>query len=487
MVEAQISTGVLQGRPLTTSAGPVQFFGGVPYASAGRFEVPGPPPTWSAVRDATTPGPAAPQVVSGEAPVPGMAVGAIDEECLTAQIWTSTTADPRPVLVWIPGGAYQTGSAALDTYDGALLAAEQDVVVVGLNYRLGALGYLFDPAIPSNLGLRDLMAALRWIRSEVTSFGGDPDRVVLMGESAGAGSICHLLAIEETAELIAGAIVQSAAPGSTLSPEVAAQVTAAFLAAAGLESVDDAREIPVASLLEAQQSAANELLLSVGMMPYHPVADGELLKASPLGAARSGTLARVPLIIGTTQNEMELFRAAVPELPSEFAEAFLQPKMTPLLGRAATLEEVRRALASVNGDLVEAIAHTDLHVPAALISEAWVRAGVDVWRYQFGWQAPGVGAAHATDLPFTFGTFDVDGWRAFVGADGDRAVAAERLSQRMRSAWGSFCHRMAPSCDPINEWPRFTTAEQAVVQLGSDVATAASSDLHDLDAWTQRV
>ena len=487
MANAQVSTGALRGRAVRTPAGPVQFFGGVPYASAGRFEVPGPPQTWTGVRDATASGPAAPQVVSGDAPVPGMAVGEIDEDCLTAQIWTPSTTGPRPVLVWIPGGAYQTGSAGLATYDGALLAAEQDVVVVGLNYRLGALGYLFDPAIPSNLGLRDLLAALRWIRSEITSFGGDPDRVVLMGESAGAGSICHLLAVEETEQLIAGAIVQSGAPGSTLSPEVASQVTAAFLTAAGLDSIEDASELPLAALLEAQQSAADELLLTVGMMPYHPVVDGELLKASPLDAARAGTLARVPLIIGTTQNEMELFRSAVPELPAEFAEAFVQPKMTPLLGRAAALEEVRRALASVSGDLVEAIAHTDLHVPAALLAEAWVRAGVAVWQYQFGWQAPGVGAAHATDLPFIFGTFDVDGWGTFVGATGDQAANAERLSARMRSAWGSFCHRLTPSCDPISEWPQCTPTEHAVVQLGTEVTTTVASELYDLDAWIPRV
>ncbi len=486
MAQAQVSTGALQGRRVSTSAGPVQFFGGVPYGRAGRFELPEPPSAWTAVRDATRPGPAAPQVVGGDAPVPGMAVGEIDEDCLTAQVWTSATAGKRPVLVWIPGGAYQTGSASLDTYDGALLAAEQDVVVVGLNYRLGALGYLFDPAVPSNLGLRDLVAALRWIRSEVANFGGDPERVVLMGESAGAGSICHLLALDETADLIEGAIVQSAAPGATLAPEVAAAVTSAFLAAVGVDSVDDLRELPLATLLAAQQAAANELLLTVGMMPYHPVVDGTFLAAAPLDAARAGSLARVPLVIGTTQNEMELFRGAVPELPAEFAEAFLQPKLAPLLGRGATLEEVRRGLASVSADLVEAIAHTDLHVPAALMSEAWVRAGVDVWRYQFSWQAPTVGAAHATDLPFTFGTFDVDGWREFVGAVDDRAVEAEQLSRRMRSAWGAFCHHLAPACEPIDEWPRCTRDDQPVVRLGADVTTAGASDLHELDAWLQR-
>jgi len=302
----------------------------------------------------------------------------------------------------------------------------------------------------------------------------------VMGESAGAGAIAHLLAIPESEDLLAGAIIQSAAPAATLDPATADIVTRAVFAAAGVRSLDELRALPVERVLDAQDAAVTELLATVGMMPLHPVADGELLPAGPMDAARAGTLAPVPLIIGTNDHEMELFRPDVPALPTDIAVAFLTRKLTPVLGRRPTEGAVRRGLDAVGGDLVEAVADADLHLPADLLARAHAQRGIPTWRYRFGWPAPGIGAAHAVDLPFTFGTLDVDGWRTFAGADDPDA---DRLSARMRAAWAAFCHEGAAACDPLGVWPRHEGDGGGVIRLGREVDAVPEVGAHRTRAW----
>lgn len=456
----------------------VLAFHGVPYARAGRFAVPVAPEPWESVRSAEVPGPAAPQLVPDESPVPGMAVSSISEDCLNLEIRTPSLDGRRPVLVWIPGGSYKIGGNALATYDGTRLAADGDLVVVGVNYRLGACGFLAADGVPSNLGLRDLIAALEWIRAEISAFGGDPDRVTLMGESAGAGAITHLLATPGVETLVAGAIIASGAPGATLSASVAETVTAALLEAAGVADVDGLRSLPIDDLLAAQAEADAALLATVGMMPFHPWVDDDLLPAAPLDRARAGDLAPVPLVIGTTEDEMELFRAAVPDLPAEFAHAFLAPKLEAARGRPADPADIVAGLAAA-GDLVTAIADTDLHLPAAVLADAHAAGGLPVWRYCFAWKAPEIGAAHATDLPFHFGTLDTEGWRPFLDADAE----ADVLSSRMRAAWAAFCHTGTPSCEPVGDWPRHETGTRSVVRLGRAVTIDHDPDGDRRRAW----
>ena len=482
---AELSAGGVAGRRVSAGLSSVVHFSRVPYAAPPvgerRFAAPGPLDGWSGVRDASEPGPAPPQIVPSDEVVPGMAVSATSEDCLTAEVWTPSLDGRRPVLVWIPGGRYQIGGASLPTYDGRRLALEGDLVVIGLNYRLGALGFLCGEGVPANLGLRDLLAALQFIRSEVEAFGGDPRRIVVMGESAGAGAITHLLTRPELAELVSGAIVQSAAPAATLDLDTAAMVASTVLAAAGADSVAELRRLPLPQLLAAQHSASSELLASVGMMPLHPVVDGDVVPTGPMDAARAGTLAAIPLVLGTNDNEMELFRGDVPVLPTEIAVPFLRQKLTPVLGTPPTAEAVARGLDAVGGDLVEAVADVDLHVPADLLAAAHAARGIPTWRYRFGWSAPHIGAAHALDLPFTFGTLDVDEWRTFAGAHDPEA---DRLSDRLRSAWTSFCHHGTPSCDPLGPWPPLRPGGTTVVHLGRDVDVVDDPGRHRTAAWT---
>ena len=399
----------------------------MPYAQADRWGAPR-PITWTEPLDATQPGAAPPQVVGGLDLVPGMTPSRQAEECLTAEIWTPGVDGRLPVIVWVPGGSYRIGAASLPTYDGSRLASES-TVVVGCNYRLGALGWLAADGVPTNLGLRDLAAAVAWVREVAPSFGGDPDRIVLMGESAGAGALAHLLATGEGEVRAAGAILQSGAPAGTLDASLAEWVAGQFFDAAGVDGVDALRDLPVEAVLDAQEQAVVASLGKVGMMPFHPFVDADLLT----GPAFRAALAPMPLVVSTTANEMELFRDQVPVLPEDIALGFLAPKAAAL--GITDDSAVRAGFLACDGDLVEALADLELHVPNELMARAHRARGQHVWRARFNWEAPNLGACHALDLPFDFGTLDVAGWRDFAGAHDPRA---DDLSTRMREAWRSF-------------------------------------------------
>ncbi len=440
-------------------------YGGVPYARAERWCAPE-RHEWREPFDATRPGAAPPQTVGGLDLVPDMIPGAQSEACLTAEICTPALEGSRAVLVWVPGGSYRIGAASLATYDGAHLAAH-GVVVVGLNYRLGALGWLAADGVPSNLGLRDLRAAIDWLRDVVPAFGGDPDRIVLMGESAGSGCIAHLLATGPVP--VAGAILQSGAPAGTLDADAATWVAEQFLEAAGASSIDELRAAPIDVLLAAQEQTVEAALPKVGMMPFHPWVDDDLLT----GPAYRAVLPAVPLVVGTTAHEMELFRDQVPVLPEDIAVMFLAGKAA---GLGVTDEaRVRAGLDACGGDLVEAVADLELHLPNELLARAHRARGNQVFRYRFNWEAPVRRACHALDLPFTFGTLDVAEWRAWAGADDPRADA---LSARLQQAWTSFAADGVPHDDAIGAWP-----EGELVGLGADVTTGDDAVVERLRIW----
>ena len=224
------------------------------------------------------------------------------------------------------------------------------------------LAWLAAPGVPSNLGLRDLRAAVQWLRANVAAFGGDPDRIVLMGESAGSGCVAHVLATGDVP--VAGAILQSGATAGTLDAANAAWVGEQFLDAAGATSAADLASAPVDALLVAQEQTVEASLAKVGMMPFHPWVDDDLLTAP----AHRAAFPAIPLVVGTTADEMELYRDQVPVLPDDIAVMFLA-------GKAANLDitdeaRVRAALDACGGDLVEAVADLELHVPNELLARA---------------------------------------------------------------------------------------------------------------------
>ena len=350
-------------------------------------------------------GPAAPQRTTGPLVegVPGMVVeGEQSEDCLFLNVWAPEDAAGLPVVVWVHGGAFVIGSGSLPTYDGTRLA-EHGVVVVSINYRLGALGFLCAPDgdFTPNAGLLDIVAALGWVRQHIERFGGDPSRISVVGESAGAGCIRHLLHRPEAAGVFDRAILMS--PGADRPTREDGEAMAeAFLRHAGA-GIDDLRELPVDRILDAQDATAVEMAGRMGAMPWCPV------------FLEDAALHPVDAVLGTTAEELR------PYAPDDLE-----------LGSKMTWVMMRKPLEAFAADL---------------------RAvGAGVWTYTFDWPAPVVGAAHATDLPFVFGTFDVDGWDAFLGATGERRADAERVSGDLMASWVAFATTGDPSNERTGPW-----------------------------------
>ena len=261
--------------------GETAAFLGIPYATAARFQPPDPVPPWKGVRDATRPGPIAPQLPSQLTRVVGPQSPADQsEDCLNLNVWTPGTTKPRPVLVFVHGGGFLTGAGSLAWYDGARLASRGDMVVVTINYRLGALGFLRD-----NAGLRDIRAALRWVRDNIAAFGGDPDWITAAGQSGGALALLNLLSERN---LFHQAILQSLPAGMLPAAEPADRLG------------PRPEQLPVDHIL------ARQVELAAGVEPpFQLVADGELVAADPVESARTD----IPIMIGYTRDEAAAFLA----------------------------------------------------------------------------------------------------------------------------------------------------------------------------------
>ncbi|HYL53539.1 MAG TPA: carboxylesterase family protein [Acidimicrobiia bacterium] len=425
---------------------------GVPYARAERFASPHPVP-FDASGAYDRFGPAAPQPRDsplGEI-VPGMQVVDTDEHaCLTLNVWAPPTGGPHPVLVWFHGGSFMIGASSQAVYDGALLSGEQSVVVVTVNSRLGALGFLDMRAAGgvANCGMRDALCALEWVREHIGSFGGDPARVVGFGESAGGGLLLHVLASPMSRRLLAGAIVQSGATFATLDDARAALVVETMCKEAAVTGAAGLRALPVDALLEAQNRALSTLLQPVGMMPFHPMVDGDVLQARPVDAIGTGAAAGVALIAGTTADEMALFvdRAALGR--ERLVRRIARYLQTDEVQAARVADHYAAQLGSAgNADVWRAFfGDREMQDPCRAVLDAHAPHG-PAYTYCFTWEGPDAGACHGIDIPFPFGNF-VDGWEAFAGIDAD----ARALSRRMRDAWAAFARTGDPG------WPQYPSA-----------------------------
>ncbi|MFN2537907.1 MAG: carboxylesterase/lipase family protein [Mycobacteriales bacterium] len=438
----QTPTGAVAGFPL---GGATRYLG-IPYAQppagALRWQPPLPATSWSGVLEATAFGPSAPQLTGPfSGLVPGMTVGATSEDCLTLNVWSPDGADGLPVMVWFHGGAFQIGGSSLPAYDGLLLATEQRVVVVSVNYRLGALGWLPGvPGVTPNCGQLDQVLALEWVRDNIGAFGGDPDCVTIFGESAGAGSVIHLMA--SCSGLFHRAIAQSPGAGQTLPPALAEEVSAALMSRITLDA-------PVEAILAAQSEVAAELLPVVGSMPFHP--SGE-----PVFGRTGG----IPLLAGTTAHEMRLFVPPM-DLDVNTLVGLLEPLLSAEAHRPLPKDAVRAVAEAYDGPTAMGDIATDVTMRLP-VGELMDRHDGPVFAYSFTWESVGFGACHAADLPFTFGSFDTDGWREWVGG------APDELSRAMREAWASFARDGVPAAKGLPAWPEYDTA-RLTMQLGRTV------------------
>jgi para-nitrobenzyl esterase len=410
MTQRQLQTRM--GTLLVEDDGVVMRARGVRYGTADRFGEPTAARPWSGVVAAVERGPVCPQELSRL----GFATGefivgmAQSEDCLVVTVAAPSGAEGLPVMVWIHGGAYVEGTGECAKYDPVALAAEAGVVVVNVSYRVGMFGYLAPAQAggADNLGLRDQLLAMRWVRDNIADFGGDPDNVTAFGQSAGADSVLALMLCEEADGLFHRAIMQSAP--LIISQERAPLFKAMRRALAGLA----AEEATAAEILAAQ-SAATAVARRFGVfsgMPYGPVlGSGPLPTVAEVPARLAAAASRVELLIGFTKHDASPFMAMLPS-----------GRRLVRLGKTVT-----RAISA--GATKQAFS-----TPAFALADTWASNGGAVAKYRFD-RAPGfLASGHCVELPYLFGT--PDSWSDSPMMGGRPLDPA--LVTLMRRTWGDF-------------------------------------------------
>ncbi len=464
--EVSTTVGRVRGRSEHGNA----VFRGIPFAKpplgALRFAAPEPPARWSGVRPAAEFGPVSPQLrapdgirLPGAAPLPPDTTG----EWLTVNVWTPDTgAGALPVMLWLHGGGYQVGSGG-PGYDGSPFASA-GAVFVSCNYRLGVEGFAQIDGAPANRGLLDAVAALRWVRDNIEAFGGDPANVTVFGESAGAGVIAALLAMESARGLFRRAIAQSV-PGTFFAPELAARITAAIAAAAGLPpshaalaGADPMRlvaaQVEVAAAMRQHREWGAIRLTDT---PFSPVVDGTVLPRAPWRALVSGAAREVDLLIGHNQHEYRLYLAAsgrlgqVTEDEAATALDYFAPAPDGPAGYRAVY-----AGQDAGGLLEVAFSDWLFRMPTLHLAQAHAMSGGSTYLYELTAQAPAgpFGACHALDLPLLFGAYSEGIGLLLTGAEPSAEFVA--LGDLMRREWLDFAACGSPGWAPYGTAHRTT-------------------------------
>ena len=497
-----------QGRVEGEEVGGLAIFRGVPYAAppvgARRWLAPQPPEPWSGVRAAKAFGNAAPQNSMVLDTLPAFVIREPQsEDCLYLNIWTPRVDGARrPVLVWIHGGAFTIGSGAQTLYDGAPLAKRGDVVVVTINYRLGALGFLrlhelTGGRIPStgNEGILDQVAALAWVRENIAAFGGDPENVTIFGESAGGMSVGTLLGLPKARGLFQKAIPQSGASSTANTRERAVKIAERFAAKLGVgRDADGLRAASTAQVLLAQAALApvpgTVADPEVGAMPMQPVVDGEVQPRLALESLARGSASGVPVLVGSTLEEWKLFMPADPSnyaLTDESVLARCERRMGP---SARSLVDAYRKARSERGEPVTgpelwSAIETDriFRMPGLRLAETQAAHDRRVYSYLFTWRSPMmgglVGACHALELGFMFGSYSHPEMATFSGS----GPSADALSERMMDAWLAFARSGDPSTRSSGPWAPYTGADRATAIFGERCEIARAPYDEERRAW----
>ena len=453
-------------------------FNGIPYAKPPvgtlRWRMPEPAETWAGVRDCSRFGPIAPQIQGAAEGLLGGTAGQKSEDCLYLNIWTPAgDGQKRPVMVWIHGGAFVTGAGSVGTYNGKHMALKGDVVVVTINYRLGAFGFLNLADATGGIlpgtgaeGIADQVAALRWVKANIAAFGGDPDNVTVFGESAGGMSVGALLAAPSAAGLFHKAIPQSGAADIGRAREKSAKIADFLLGKLSVGKSDAGKllDAPWETILEAQKNVLAEPR-ATGSLPFQPTIDGTVLPKRALESVREGSANGVPVMTGTTRDEWKLFTAAQAKLRL-MDTAKLRRYAAGLVGE----DRVDDVLAAYpDGSPFErwnaVMTDHSFAIPAIRLAEAQA-AHAPTWLYRFDWRSNflgGVlGSCHALELGFVFGTYKEKLAAAFFGS----GAKADALSGAMIEAWTHFARSGAPARPP--QWPEYKKDTRDVMVFSAE-------------------
>ena len=493
MTIASTTQGKVQG---VEKLGCLQFRG-IPFAAPPvgelRWRAPEAHPQWDGVRDATEFGPICPQV-AGTMEALGGRQGEPDpmsEDCLTLNVFTPAADDAKcPVMVWIHGGGFSTGSGRVPWYSGHNFARD-GVVCVTINYRLNAFGFLhleelFGPDFrgSGSLGIADQVGALEWVRDNIASFGGDPGNVTIFGESAGGMSVGTLMATPSAIGLFAKAIPQSGAAHTTHTTAVATRIAERFCEYVGVKPGDVAalRALTTEQIVEGvtrfgAEGGENLDLFGADFsgfgLPFQPVIGTDVVPRAPIDGLRNGDASDVTTLVGTTLEEWKLFTIMTPE--ESLRKRAIRPLRNLCDKAGVSVDELVGAYEAKVGPGDELglrnVLETDrnFRIPAIRLAEAQVAAGAPTYMYRFDWKTPAfggrLGACHALEIPFVFDNLDAPGANVFTGG-----AAPQSLATDMHGAWVSFAKTGEPG------WAPYDTSSRTTMLFGEQSGPADDPD-----------
>ena len=476
----------------TLSAGGIRIFRGIPYAAAPvgelRFAPPRPPAAWPSPLDATAYGPTAPQRES-TGPLSELLPNVVipGDDYLNLNVWTPDGAENLPVMVFVHGGSFTGGSGAVGGYDGSAFARD-GVVLVTINYRLGADGFAWFGEGPANLGMLDQIAALEWVRDNAVAFGGDASRVTVFGESAGGMSVGALLAMPAARGLFQRAILESGAAHHAVSAGSAVLVANRLADILGVErSFEGIATVPTERLLEAQAQLGKEVSkrpskklwgdVAANGLPFEPVIDGLTLPAAPITTIAAGASAQVGILVGSNTEEAMLAFAPAGNLGKirGWLLYFLAIRVGLPAVRTARVYRAARPKARAVDRISDLITDWLYRIPAVRLAEAHPGSFV----YEFAWRSPAFdgeyGAGHGAELPFVFDNLGNADWAMMTGSS-----APQSLADDVHGAWVRF----ATTGDP--GWAAYSADDRVVRRFDtvSTVVTDPASSTREL--WTGR-